>query len=176
MHRSRLPGAAALRPQKLSAAQTSHVTIETNTTCNIRCRSCYAIEHPMTKTLEAIKREIDLAGERRNLDTVSLLGGEPTLHRDLPEVVRYVKSKGLICLVVTNGIRFLEGDLDLLDTLIESGVDRFMVHIDSGQSHVHPDIDAARDQVFSLLESREVWFGLSVTLYPGEEATLPSLM
>lgn len=172
-----LPNASHLRPQKLSGQATPHVTIETNTTCNIRCKFCYAIEHPMQKTLDEIRAEIDRASELRDLDAVSLLGGEPTLHPDIVEIVRYVKSKGLVCQVLTNGVRFLyQGDVALLDRLIEAGVDRFLVHLDSGQAHVHGDVEAARHRLFELLDGRGVWYGLSLTLYAGEEDQLPRIM
>ncbi|MBW2376293.1 MAG: hypothetical protein JRF55_09930, partial [Deltaproteobacteria bacterium] len=45
-----LPNASHLRPQKLSGRETPHITIEPNTTCNIRCKFCYAIEQPLVKT------------------------------------------------------------------------------------------------------------------------------
>ena len=60
-----LPNASHLRPQKLSGLQTPHVTIEPNTTCNIRCKFCYAIEQPLVKTLDEVKAEIDLACSKR---------------------------------------------------------------------------------------------------------------
>lgn len=172
-----LPNAAHLRPQKPSARETPHAVIEPNTNCNIRCRCCYAIEHPVVKPLDQVRAEIDVACARRNLDALSLLGGEPTLHPDLPEIVRYVKSKGLVCQVLTNGVRLLgpEGPA-LLAALQEAGVDRFLVHIDSGQRHVHPDLDAARHAIAALLEPRRQLFGFSITLYEGEEAEIPRIL
>jgi hypothetical protein len=172
-----LPGGDRLVPQKLSARQTPHATIEPITACNIRCRFCYAIEHPMVKPLEEVKDEIDLACAKRNLDTISLLGGEPTLHPDLVEMVRYVKAKGLVCQVLTNGVRFLyRHDIDLLRALVDAGVDRFLVHIDSGQEHVHDDIDEAREALFSLLDEHRVFYGLSLTLYADDERDLPRIL
>ncbi len=171
-----LPNGTHLRPQKPTGRETPHAVIEPNTNCNIRCRCCYAIEHPVVKPLAQVKAEIDLACGRRALDTLSLLGGEPTLHPDLVEIVRYVKERGLVCQVLTNGVRFLQGDEALLDALIAAGVDRFLVHVDNGQRHVHPDVDGARHAVAALLESRRQLFGFSVTLYDGEEAEVPRIL
>jgi len=129
------------------------------------------------KPLDLVRHEIDLAIAKRNLDAISLLGGEPTLHPDIVDIVRYVKSKGLNCILLTNGVRFLrDGDLALLDALVRAGVDRFLVHIDSGQKHVHGDIDRARHRMFDLLDSRRVCYGLSLTLYPGHENELPGIL
>ena len=172
-----LPNASHLRPQKLSGLQTPHVTIEPNTTCNIRCKFCYAIEQPLVKTLDEVKAEIDLACSKRELDAISLLGGEPTLHPDIVEIIRYIKGKGLICQLLTNGVRFLyHHDTELLDTLIDAGVDRVLVHVDTGQAHVHGDIDEARHRLASLFEARKLLFGMSITLYEGEERDLPRIL
>jgi pyruvate-formate lyase-activating enzyme len=166
-----------LKPQKLSARETPHATIEPNTTCNIRCAYCYCIEEAAMKPLAQVIEEIDLAIAKRNLDAISLLGGEPTLHPDLVEIVRYVKSKGLVCIVLTNGVRFLrDGDDALLDALVAAGTDRFLVHIDQGQKHVHGDIERARHRIFDMLDARRVCYGLSMTLYPGQEKEIPRVM
>ncbi|MBW2255127.1 MAG: radical SAM protein, partial [Deltaproteobacteria bacterium] len=166
-----------IRPQKLSGAETPHATIEPNTTCNIRCRACYSIEEPEEKPLQQVFDEIDLAMSKRNLDAISLLGGEPSLHPDIVEIVRYVKSRGLVCMLLTNGVRFLyHDDEPLLDALVAAGVDRFLLHIDSGQAHIHDDIEQARERMFSMLDERRVFYGLSLTLYPGEETALPGIM
>jgi pyruvate-formate lyase-activating enzyme len=177
MKRQEIAHHERLRPQKLSARETPHVTIEPNTTCNIRCAYCYCIEEAVVKSLDEVKAEIDLAMTKRNLDTISLLGGEPTIHPDIVEIVRYVKAKGLVCMLLTNGVRFvIDRDEALLDALVAAGVDRFLVHIDAGQKHVHGDIDRARHDMFSMLDARRVAYGLSVTLYPGQEGELPRIV
>lgn len=172
-----LPNAAHLRPQKPAAADVPHVTIEPNTTCNIRCKFCYAIEHPMVKPLAQVIAEIDLAGRKRRLDAISLVGGEPTLHPEIVAIVQEIKARGLVCNLLTNGVRFLyHGDTALLDALKEAGLDRVMLHVDSGQAHVHGDVRLARQRLFALMESRELTFGLSKTLYRGEEHELAGIL
>jgi hypothetical protein len=168
---------ARLRPLKLSARETPHVTIEPTTKCNIQCARCYSIEKATTKTLAEVQGEIDLACIKRNVGTISLLGGEPTVHPDIVEIVRYVKQKGIVCQLLTNGVRFVrDGNDALLDALVQAGVDRFLVHIDSGQKHVYGDTECAREAMFSKLDARHVCYGLSMTLYAGEESTLPAVM
>ncbi|MBW2534352.1 MAG: radical SAM protein [Deltaproteobacteria bacterium] len=166
-----------LRPQKPAFADTPHATLEVNSECNIRCRHCYNLDRPGTKSVEQIRQELDELLRRRRLDTVSLVGGEPTLHPHIAEVVRAVKKRGLVCQLLTNGVAFLEDEQDrLLRQLVAAGVDRFLVHIDAGQRHVHGDVDAARHAVFERLERHQVYFGLSVTLTRGNEGCLPGLV
>jgi Radical SAM superfamily len=171
--------AAAGRPwmMKFPLPETPHFTIETNKTCNIRCRACYSLDRTQIKSRAAIGAEIDLALGKRNAGVVTLLGGEPTLHPDLAGIVSDVKSRGLRCQILTNGILLLgsEGD-NLLDRLAAAGVDRIFVHIDEGQSHIHEDLEAARRSVFDKLERRGIRFGLSLTVFPETQGRIPGVL
>lgn len=172
-----LPNAADLIPQKLSSRDTPHAAIEVNSECNIRCRHCYNIDRPAVKPLTQIRAELAQLMRRRRLDTLSLVGGEPTLHPQIVDIVAAVKQQGLVCQLLTNGVVFLQdADDRLLGELVAAGVDRFLIHIDEGQRHVHPDIDAARNAVFERLEQHEVGFALSVTVLRGQETSLPRLL
>lgn len=172
-----LAGSAHLEPQKLDEANMPHGTIETNTSCNIRCRWCYNSDAPQVKPFAQICEEIDLLVRRRRLDTISLLGGEPTIHPDLVDIVAYVKKQGLVCQILTNGVALLDDPQDqLLGRLVDAGVDRLLIHMDEGQTHVHGDIHAARHRLFERLERHRVCFGLAVTLPAGQESCLPSLL
>jgi len=171
------PGTA--RPWKLKypLREVPHFTIETNKTCNIRCRSCYSLERGRVKSRAEIREEVGLALARRRAATVTLLGGEPTLHPDLPAVVADIKARGLRCQLLTNGLKFLEGGgEELLDRLAAAGLDRILVHIDEGQAHVHPDLEAARRAVFDKLERRGLRFGLSLTIYDDNGGRIPGLL
>lgn len=153
-----------------------HATLEVNRTCNIRCRACYTLDRTHVKSLDVVKKELDLLLEKRKLSAITILGGEPTLHPDLAEIVTAVKSRGLLCQLLTNGVAFLEDGTDrLLDSLIRAGVDRLIVHIDSGQAHVHGNIEKARETLFSKLESKRVSFALSVTVYGEDSGCLAGL-
>jgi hypothetical protein len=168
---------SGIRPLEYPLRDTPHATIETNRTCNIQCRLCYTLERSHVKTLTAIEREIELALEKRNLQTITLLGGEPTLHPGLPEVVASIKRRNLICQILTNGVVFLNDDHDkLLDRLVASGVDRILLHVDSGQSHVHKNLEEVRHRLFQKLERKKVHFSLSLTIYEDERGSMPGLI
>lgn len=166
-----------IKPLKYLLRDTPHATIETNRTCNIRCRLCYTLDRSHMKTLPEIEKEVELALKKRNLQTITLLGGEPTLHPRLPEVVALIKSRNLKCQILTNGVVFLNDDQDmLLDRLIASGVDRILLHVDSGQSHVHRDLEEVRSKLFQKLERKKVHFSLSLTIYEEEKGLMPELI
>lgn len=166
-----------IKPLKLSVQETPHITIEPNTTCNIQCRSCYKLNRNYVKDLNDVKKEIDLALKKRNLETITLLGGEPTLHPDIREIISYIKSKKLICQILTNGILFLHDANDrFLDEIIRSGIDRILLHIDIGQNHVHKNIEEVRQILFSKLEKKKVNFSLSITIYNEYQSMIPTLV
>jgi len=166
MRTSDLSRKTGIKPLRYPLVGIPHATLEVNRTCNIRCRSCYTLNRTTVKSLDAVEEEVDLLLKKRNLDIITILGGEPTLHPDLAAIVSVVKGRKLQCQLLTNGVAFLEDRSDgLLDGLIRAGVDRFIVHIDSGQAHVHGDIDEARRTLFSKLERKKAHFALSVTVY-----------
>jgi hypothetical protein len=167
----------AVRPLKYSAREVPHATIETNRTCNLDCQSCYTLDKKSVKSLAQVKDEIDLALQKRDLQTITILGGEPTLYRGLEDVIAYIKSRRLFCQLLSNGLVLLgdRGD-EMLDRLVQSGLDRILLHIDSGQRHVHKDLDAVRRALFSKCEAKKLHFSLSLTIYNDDQGQLPELL
>jgi len=166
-----------VRSLDFGAGDVPHLTVETNRTCNMRCRVCYNHDRATVKTLDEVKADLDAGTAMRRLSAVTILGGEPTIYPELPEVIAEIKGRGLFCGLLTNGLRFLDEDgPDLIRRIGRAGVDRVYVHVDSGQTHVHPDIDAARERIFSLLEEARVPFALSVTVFDGDAEALPAVI
>jgi len=164
-------------PLKYSAREVPHATIETNRTCNLGCQTCYTLDRKSIKSLTLVKEEIDLALKKRALQTITILGGEPTLYPGLEDVIAYIKSRGLFCQLLSNGLVLLEDQGDeLLDRLARRGLDRILLHIDSGQRHVHKDPGAARRVLFSKCEERRLHFSLSVTIYNEDQGRMPGLI
>jgi pyruvate formate lyase activating enzyme len=75
--------------------------------CNFRCPFCYNSD--LVLRPEKLKRisegdVLDFLKRRRKLyQAVMVTGGEPTVHRDLPEFFKKVKSLGLMAGLETNG-------------------------------------------------------------------------
>ncbi len=163
-------------PLILAPRDVPHLALETNRTCNMKCRLCYNLDRDLVKPLEDVKADLDTALRLRNLAAVTILGGEPTLYANLPEVIAYVKSRGLYCGLLTNGLRLLEDDGPaLLDRIKRAGVDRVYLHVDSGQTHVHADIEAVRERLSRLLEEARISFGLSITIYDRDDGLVEAV-
>ncbi|MCX6731422.1 MAG: anaerobic ribonucleoside-triphosphate reductase activating protein [Candidatus Parcubacteria bacterium] len=77
--------------------------------CNFRCQFCH---NPELVDPEKIKKQpiIEekkffefLESRKGDLDGVCITGGEPTLHKDLPEFIKKIKSLGFSVKLDTNG-------------------------------------------------------------------------
>lgn len=101
--------------------------------CNLSCFYCYRdaenIKDKDDMTLQTFKCLIDQASQ---LGTrwVRLLGGEPLIRNDIGQMVDYVKSKGMLCEMNTNGY-FLTQRIHQLTNL-----DSLVISID-GAEHTH---------------------------------------
>lgn len=83
----------------------SHVTVFVNWACNLRCRECWlygdsAAENLWLKgsirdalPLPLFKRVVDELLEWQPKTSISFMGGEPFLHKDLHEMAAYLKSR-----------------------------------------------------------------------------------
>lgn len=89
--------------------------------CNFRCPFCHNASLAMPDgTGEAIPLEDFLAfldSRRGRLQGVCISGGEPTLHHDLPELIREIKSRGFAVKLDTNGT-----NPEMLSSLINNGL------------------------------------------------------
>ena len=73
--------------------------------CNFRCGFCHNPEIVLNRA-EIIKENdfFEFLEERKNiLDAVCVTGGEPTIHKYLPEFLMKIKNKGLKIKLDTNG-------------------------------------------------------------------------
>ena len=72
--------------------------------CNLRCLYC---NFPYQETSElSTKQWLGVIDELVDLGCrrVTLLGGEPLLRPDLPNLLRHARRRGLVCVLATNGI------------------------------------------------------------------------
>jgi MoaA/NifB/PqqE/SkfB family radical SAM enzyme len=100
------------------------------TRCNLRCRHCYINEKQHGNNilpLETIEAWLKVLALRNKNANVIFLGGEPTLHPDLPEAIQKAKSLGCSSITVdTNGYLFH----DILTKVSPDDVDYFSFSLD----------------------------------------------
>lgn len=151
-----------------------NVMIEVVDACNVKCRVCYRKLTKSVRSLEQIAKDLDDACRLRELHTVTLTGGEPTLHPELASIVRMVKERGLHCFLLTNG---LLTDEAMLADLKAAGLDSILFHVDTGQRRrdlpedpEFSDVTQRLDELIRLAASMGMDVSMSTILYaPGDE-------
>jgi hypothetical protein len=165
-----------INPWKPARHLIPHLTIETNMTCNFRCRICYNLNTSHVKSLETILHEIDIGLQKRKVDTITIMGGEPTLHPDLCQIISYIKSKKLMCQLLTNGFLLYNDPLDtLLKSMVSSGLDRIILHVDKGQEN-YPEPVPVLHTLFAKTGKLKLLTTVSWTIYTHGQGYLPELI
>ena len=77
--------------------------------CNLRCPFCHNASLVLPGRAEPLMTQEDLMeflqGRKGKLDGVCVTGGEPTLHHDLPQLLKQIKQLGFLVKLDTNGTR-----------------------------------------------------------------------
>src|ERR671939_1126470 len=100
--------------------------------CNLACGYCNEydkVSDPVS--LEVMKRRLDkLADLGTSIITIS--GGEPLMHPQLDDIIRHIRSHGIIAGLISNGYYFTP---DRIKRLNEAGLEYLQIRIDN----VEPD-------------------------------------
>jgi len=106
--------------------------------CNFKCPYCRGLDNGIygdrkkkELSFDEIKRNIDLWCLNEPLENIRFSGGEPTLHSDIVNIVKYAKSKKIKRIAIsTNG----SNNIDLYKELIDAGVNDFSISLDANCS------------------------------------------
>ncbi len=118
--------------------------IELTARCNLHCKFCGITQNKelykdREMTTEEIKRIVDQLVDLK-ITTISVTGGEPLLRKDCGEVISYIKKKGCIAALATNGWflkeRLRSGELNDLEYV--------MVSLDSVNPERHDEYRGAK--------------------------------
>lgn len=137
--------------------------IEPTNCCNIRCICCPVSRCTRKKgfmEFDLFKKIIDDAFEIGVKRIHLYLHGEPLLHPQSMEMIRYIKTKGLSFNLVSNGMMFDEDNMrEFLDTGADLG-DHVVFSILGYSKHIHETIMTGIDHdrvvrnLISLIEHR----------------------
>ncbi len=118
--------------------------IDVTNTCNMKCPTCFARAGEGALYLlpkEVVFKMIDKLRENKPNPPPALQfsGGEPTLHKDLVEMVKYAAAKGFKHIEInTNGLRIAaEGGAEYWKQLIDAGVSSAYLQFDGVDDEVY---------------------------------------
>lgn len=128
-------------------ADVPHAVLDIMRGCNIRCRACYNSRATTIKPLAAIAEDLKFLFGNRSLSSVTVLGGEPLLHPELPAIIRLLRDHGLEAGLCTNGVALND---DRLRELRQAGTDFIFLHVESGQERPDLSPDASLAELRAL--------------------------
>ena len=154
-------------PWKLNTAP--HCVIDILRGCNVQCKACYNSTNKIhLKSFEEIKKDFYLIRQFRPISAVGLIGGEPLLHPQLFEIIKFLKEKKVSIEIFTNGLLITK---ELCKKLKKSGVDLIFLHIDKGQkradlidSNSEKEVMKLREEKARMICEAGMEAGMSVTL------------
>lgn len=103
--------------------------------CNFKCPYCRGLKDSIygertfkQLSLTEIKRNIDYWCVGEPLENIRFSGGEPTLHKDIVDIISYAKSKGIKRIAIsTNG----SNKIELYKKIIDAGCNDFSISLDA---------------------------------------------
>lgn len=110
--------------------------IEPTKCCQLKCPGCYRgldIDSSLFKhrNLKEMMLEVDNFIINRNVQTISIAGGEPLLYPKIYDLIKYISSKNLKSILYTNAIAL---NLNILNKLDKAGLTLAVLHIDRFQN------------------------------------------
>ena len=142
--------------------------------CNFRCPFCYSGELVLPERIkkQPIIPENDFFSflkERKGLlDGVTLCGGEPTIHQDLPDFIKKIKKMGFLVKLDTNG-----SNPKMLEKLIDAHlIDYVAMDIKAPKekygfySGIKVDLEVLKRSI-EILKQGKIGFEFRTTVAPG---------
>jgi len=122
----------------------NRVDIKIGFGCNNMCQFCVQGDKRFkfaNRTIEEIRKALKEARDSGSLAVV-FTGGEPTLHKDILEAVKYAKELGFQSIQLQTNGRML-AYLDFCQKLITAGVNEFSPALHSSQPQIHDELTAS---------------------------------
>jgi uncharacterized radical SAM superfamily Fe-S cluster-containing enzyme len=136
--------------------------------CNLKCKWCYLPDKNIEFDIEQIKSIIDNCRHR----FIVFSGGEPTLRKELPELITYVRERypNKFTVLLTNGLKLAEKNY--VKELKDAGLQYVILSLNGFRQETHQhisnqDLIEVKKTVLKNLKEFRIWTILSMTLVKG---------
>ncbi len=121
-----------------------HLDVEATSCCNLKCTFCdrqILVDKGMlgSMDMDLFRHILDQFDEKNRLWGIKFsYRGEPLLNKNIPEMVRYAKSRGVLDVYFnTNAMLLTE---DICRKIIESGLDRISISLDGTEKEAYESV------------------------------------
>ncbi|MGD2247947.1 MAG: radical SAM protein [Candidatus Methanofastidiosia archaeon] len=148
------------------------IIFEITNKCNLRCNHCYndsGAKRDKELTFEEIKRSVDTFADAGVLNIV-ISGGEPLLHNRIFDIIQYIRSKPMSCIIFTNGTQITE---DIAKKFKEYSIVSVAISIDGATPETNdsfrgiPGSFEKTVKAINLLQRYEIPVRINVCLHKG---------
>jgi len=142
--------------------------IEVTDRCNLNCNGCYRNRIEGDRSFETICAEIIDCQAKTHCDVMVVAGGEPLIYPRIVEVIRFIKSRKMKPLILSNGTLLTRS---IAKDLKSAGLSRIHFHVDSRQQREgwegkdEKELNELRSQFADILhELKGIQCGFHVTV------------
>lgn len=131
--------------------------------CNLSCDYCYVVDNnSQNPTIGEVKSRIAQA-DNLGSAIVAFMGGEPTLRKDLPEIIAFADERNMITYLTTNGTLLTS---QKLEELAKAGLDILELSLDGYNSIPGSKKTLNRDEsLIDRLEETRKEYGLRFKIH-----------
>jgi len=151
-----------------------------NFICDIKCPACYFNKTNDHKPFDLIKEEIELISKTRHVETIQITGGEPTLHPELPKIIKYIVDIGKFPVLLTNGYSLTDHKLKAYH---DAGLSKIVLHIDSMQIRSDAlnmktefELNALRDKIAKMVTNNAMICEIAIIVYKNNIKELDNII
>ncbi len=124
--------------------------IQLNRTCNQNCLFCSNPENGNVLNFNQAKYYID-DFIKSKVDGIIFTGGEPTLNKALPDLLKYCQDQGLESRIITNGQ--LTADFNFLNELKKAGLSLMHVSVHSVNPKIQDNLSQTSDSFKNIIKT-----------------------
>ena len=126
--RTRLRELRMITKALLSRKHPVLVHIIPNRRCNLACTYCNEFDDfSKPVPLAEMQKRLDILADM-GTSVITISGGEPLLHPELPEIIRHIRGRGMIAGMITNGFLLDRAQIEKLNA---AGLEHLQISIDN---------------------------------------------
>jgi len=132
---------------------TKRIDLNLGYSCNLKCRFCYyqkTMKKPVDLPTEKAKQWLRFF-RKKGKENIDLTGGEPTIRKDIVELVRYARDIGYkkIC-IITNGLKL--ANKDFAHELAAAGLNDVLFSLHGPTARIHESLTCVPKSYDKIIE------------------------